>query len=84
MRPTAELFLAQAEQLVNDVRPLFAGKPPAVLVMALAELVARHFASMRRELRNNACDEFLRIVLEMIPDCERQIFLDGPLREWRQ
>ena len=83
MRPAVELFLAQAEQLVNDVKPLFAGKPPAVLVMALAELVARHFAGMRPELRDNACGEFIRIVGEMIPECERQVFPDGP-REWRQ
>lgn len=42
---TAELFLAKAERLVKDIKPLFADKHPAVIAMALAELVARHFAS---------------------------------------
>jgi hypothetical protein len=40
MTPAEELLLAKAEQLVRDIKPLFAGKHPAVLGRALAELVA--------------------------------------------
>lgn len=40
MASSEELRLAQAEHLVNDIKPLFAGKPPAVQGRALAELAA--------------------------------------------
>jgi hypothetical protein len=84
MKPTAELFLAQAERLVNDIKPLFADKHPAVLGVALAELVALHFASTPPDLRDIARDEFMRTVDDMIPECETQIFPDGPPLEWRR
>jgi hypothetical protein len=50
---TAELFLAKAERLVKDIKPLFADKHPAVIAMALAALVARHFASMPPGVRES-------------------------------
>jgi hypothetical protein len=84
MRPTEELFLAQAKQLADDCRPLFAGKPPAVLGVALAELVAEFFASMRPDRRGEALDDFRRAVDEMVPKAEKLIFPGGLPPEWRQ
>jgi hypothetical protein len=52
MKPTAELFLAQAERLVADIKPLLAGKHPVVIGTALAELVAGHIARARPDLRD--------------------------------
>jgi hypothetical protein len=83
MKPMAELLLAQAERLVGDVKPLFAEQHPVVLSVALAELVATHFASMRPDMRAKAYEDFRRHVDEMIPECERQIFPDGLPPEWR-
>jgi hypothetical protein len=84
MKPTTELFLLQAERLANDIKPMFAGQRPAVIAVALAELVALHFASTRPDKRDAARAEFQRTVDEAIPECERQIFPDGlPLEWWR-
>jgi hypothetical protein len=58
-------------------------KPPAVIGVALAELVAVHLAGARPDLRDRARDELLRFVDEMIPEFEKQIFPDGLPQEWR-
>jgi hypothetical protein len=84
MKPTTELFLAQADQLVADINPLFVGKPPAVLGLALAELVAAHIAGAHPDLRAKARDEFLSFVDEMISEYAKQIFPDGLPPEWRR
>jgi hypothetical protein len=82
MKPTA-VFLAQAERLVADVKPLFAEKPPAVLGVALAELVAEFFAGLRPDRRAEALDDFRRTVDDMIPVAEKLMFPDGAPAEWR-
>ena len=82
MNPTTELFLLQAERLVNDVKPHFAGKHPAVVAVALSELFALHLASTPPDTRDPARAEFMRAVDEAVPECERKIFPDGLPREW--
>jgi hypothetical protein len=83
MKPTAELFLEQAKKLVDDVRPLFVGQHPAVISMALAELMALHIAGTRPDLRDKVRAEFQDGVDSMVPEFERVIFPDGLPQEWR-
>jgi hypothetical protein len=73
MKPTMELFPAQADQLVADIKRLFAERPPAVLGLALAELAAAHVAGAHPTLRAKARDEFVSFVDEMIPEYAEQI-----------
>jgi hypothetical protein len=83
MKPTTELFLAQAERLVAKVKPQFQGQPPVVLGVALAELVAEFFAGMRPDRRTEALDDFRRTVDDLIPEAEKLMFPDGLPAEWR-
>jgi hypothetical protein len=84
MKPGTELFLLEAERLVNDIRPLFAEHPPAVIGVALAELVADHIAGAHPNLRARVRIEFLNALDEMIPEIEKAIFPDGLPAEWQR
>jgi hypothetical protein len=84
MNSTTELFLLQAERLANDIKPMFARQHPPVIAVALAELVALHFASTRPDRRDAARAEFQRTVDDAIPECERKIFPDGLPAEWQR
>jgi hypothetical protein len=84
MNRTTELFLLQAGQLVDDVKPHFAGQHPAVVAVALSELFALHLASTPPDTRDAARAEFMRAVDNAIPECERKIFPDGLPAEWRR
>jgi hypothetical protein len=83
MKPTTGLFLAQAEQLVKEIRPLFADKHPAVLGTVLAELVVLHFASTRPGLREQATRRVYQLRGRDGPQYETQIFPDGLPQEWQ-
>jgi hypothetical protein len=84
MKPGTELLLLQAERLANDIRPLFAGRPPAVLGVGPAELVAGHIAGAYPDLRAKARAEFINAVDGMVAEVEKAIFPDGLPAVWRR
>lgn len=84
MKLTTEAFLTQSKELVDDIRPMFVGQHPAVISMALGELMAMHFAGTRPDMRDKARAEFQEFVDSMVPEFERIMFPDGLPEEWLQ
>jgi hypothetical protein len=69
--------IAQAEQLVEKARPLFAGQSPAVVGAALGELCATFLASHAPPLRAEMYD-LIKDVIERLTDLfARQMVAEG-------
>lgn len=70
----ADPGIEQIESVLNQVRPLLAGRPPEVQGAILAELLATFIAAHHPSLREEILTIHVDIVRKLVPECEAEIF----------
>jgi len=69
--------IRRADVLRDTLRPLLAGEHPGVQGVALAALVAMHFAGYRSDIRDRHRDLWLKLVDHMVPELVDQVWRNG-------
>lgn len=76
-----ERYTDEVRMLSNELRPLLAGKNPAVLSAALADCAATYIAghwvpgdsAATEKLRREALEALVQLVRDLVPACAREI-----------
>jgi hypothetical protein len=71
----------EANRLSRKIRPLLAGKPPEVIGAVLGELVSLFIAGTRPSLRRWTLDQHIKLVTDLVPESEKEIFGTNPTEE---
>jgi hypothetical protein len=67
----------RSEELVESIRPLLAGQGPVVQGAALADLVSMWIAGHNPASRDEALNDWLELVRNLVPINERKMFGDA-------
>lgn len=63
-------------RLVSAIRPMLAGRDPAVISATLADLLAMLIAGHHPDLRRDVLKQHMTLVRDLIPQNEKQMFGD--------
>jgi hypothetical protein len=66
--------ISEIEHIVNQIRPLLAGRGPNIQGAVLVDLLATFLAGHRPDLRDEMLAIHIKYVRELIPVCEAEIF----------
>jgi hypothetical protein len=77
----SEILTAQAEEIVETIKPLLAGRDPAVQGSVIADLLSIFIAGHHPAIREEALAGVIELTRNLIPVTEAAIFSEQPKPE---